>query len=135
MVRGSCRCGAVAFEADELTHIAYCHCSLCRKASGSLYGTWAYARPEAFRFTAGADRVTLPHPGANKGWCAACGTRLPALPAGVRLVVIPAGCLDSEPGVRPAFHQFVGSKVAWDEIADTLPKFAEWVPGYEPERR
>jgi hypothetical protein len=31
MVRGSCLCGGVEFEADEIPLITHCRCSMCRK--------------------------------------------------------------------------------------------------------
>jgi hypothetical protein len=33
-----------------------------------------------------------------------------------------------DPGVRPACHVFVGSKVSWFEITDDLPQYAEYAP-------
>ena len=45
---------------------------------------------------------------------------------------VPAGLLDDDPGVRPLLHVFTSSKAPWWEIADDLPQFPKWVPGYEP---
>jgi hypothetical protein len=39
-----------------------------------------------------------------------------------RRAVIPAGCLDDDPGIRPAAHIFVASKAPWHPIADDLPR-------------
>ncbi len=44
---------------------------------------------------------------------------------------MPAGCLDGDPGVRPLAHIFVGSKAPWFEIADPLPRFDAYPPGFE----
>ncbi len=41
------------------------------------------------------------------------------------LAVVPAGSLDTDPGLRPTEHIFVGSKAAWLEITDALPQHAE----------
>jgi hypothetical protein len=49
-----------------------------------------------------------------------------------QLVLVPAGLLDDDPGVQPSLHMFVGSKAPWWEIADAIPQFDEWVPGYGP---
>ena len=45
MVRGSCLCGGVRFEADEIPIMTSCHCSMCRKAGGGAFGCFAHARP------------------------------------------------------------------------------------------
>jgi len=36
--------------------------------------------------------------------------------------------LDDEPGVKPKFHVFVGSKAPWYEITDSLPQFEALPP-------
>ena len=60
MVRGSCLCGGVRFEADAIQMISTCHCSMCRKAHGAAYGVFANAFWDDFRFTAGdIPEVTL----------------------------------------------------------------------------
>jgi len=43
-------------------------------------------------------------------------------------VVVPAGVLDGDPGIRPTYHIFVGSKAPWHEIADQLPRHEEYPP-------
>jgi hypothetical protein len=45
---------------------------------------------------------------------------------------VPAGLLESDPGVRPRLHVFTSSKAPWWEINDKLPQHARWVPGYAP---
>jgi hypothetical protein len=47
-------------------------------------------------------------------------------------VSLAAGLLDDNPMVRPSLHVFAGSKAPWWEIRDSLQRFEEWVPGYEP---
>ena len=37
---------------------------------------------------------------------------------------------NGDPGVRPGEHIFVKSKAPWYEIADALPQFEEWPPGF-----
>jgi hypothetical protein len=39
------------------------------------------------------------------------------------------GGLDTDPGVRPTYHMFAGSKAAWHEIEDALPQYDAWPPG------
>ena len=38
-------------------------------------------------------------------------------------VMIPAGAIDQDPGIRPQSHIWVGSKAPWVEITDDLPQF------------
>lgn len=134
MVHGSCLCGSIRFEADEIPLMMHCHCSMCRKARGTAFGTYAHARPEQFRFTGGEDLVrTFLTRRASWSSCSRCGGSVPATAGRTRNIPIPAGTLDDDPGVRPCLHIWTGSKAAWWEIRDALPRFEAWVPGQEPE--
>ena len=55
---GSCLCGAIRYEVSgAIGPMVYCHCSMCRKASGSSFATNAPVDAAGFRFTAGEDRL------------------------------------------------------------------------------
>jgi len=36
------------------------------------------------------------------------------------------GIMDSDEGIVPEYHQFVGSKAKWYAINDQMPQFEEW---------
>lgn len=60
---------------------------------------------------------------------AECGSSLfgGTWPTGAE-VSIRLGTVDGDPGVRPQYHTFVGSKAAWDEILDDLPQYDDPLP-------
>jgi len=134
MIRGSCLCGAVRFEVTgKPTDIGMCHCSKCRKVSGVASNANFMVGRDGLRWISGEDRLTrfrLPD-----GWgpwrCAVCGSPTPMLHPGGGAYWVPAGLLDSDPGVRVAGHIFVGSKAPWDEIAGGAPQLREGF-GSEP---
>ena len=101
MVRGSCLCGDVHFEADEVPLITSCHCSACRKAQGSAFGTFASVPREQLRLQdpRGLVRDYESSPGNRRPFCTACGSRVPALGSDGTWVV-PAGLFDDDPGAR-----------------------------------
>jgi hypothetical protein len=131
MVHGSCLCGGVRFEIDRAVGpFDLCHCSRCRKVSGSAYLTWLGVRREDFRFLQGEDLIItyeLPvresPPAYDTSFCRRCGSQVPN-PSKTRdpWFEIPAGALDDDPGVRPDKHIYVDFKAAWDHIADGLPQ-------------
>jgi len=135
MVRGSCLCGSIRFELSEVRLITLCHCSMCRKSNGAPFEASAFVPTEDFRWVAGEERIETyeSSPGTRRTFCRACGSRGPFPAPDGKHVVVPAGLLDDDPGVRPALHMFVGSKAPWWEIRDDLPQFEEWVPGYGPD--
>jgi hypothetical protein len=62
-------------------------------------------------------------------FCDVCGSVLPHVARNdPSSVLIQAGALDDDPGIRPVLHLFVGSKAAWEEITDTLPRHDEYPP-------
>jgi hypothetical protein len=126
MLTGSCLCGGVRYEiTGALGPVALCHCSMCRKASGSAFASNAGVAAADFHLVAGDDLVQgfESSPGKTRHFCRRCGSPLfardPALPGQVRIRL---GCLDGDPGVRPAFHWMVESKAPWFVIADALPQ-------------
>ena len=138
MIQGSCLCGGIRFEVDEVALITTCHCSKCRKSRGSAFSATASVRIEDFRYLAGEELVQVMESTTETytpSFCRTCGSPAPWVLTERGLVGIPAGLLDDDPAVRPALHMFVESKAPWWEITDDLPRFDEWVPGYEPETK
>ena len=128
MIRASCLCGEVRFEIrGELSGASHCHCSMCRKAHGAAFGTYAAVKATDFRVTSGADRITRYRSSAGivRTFCARCGSTLQWLrESKPEIVDVALGILDDDPGVRPASHIYVASKAPWHEITDRLPQHA-----------
>ena len=127
---GGCLCGRVRFEVDRLTGpFELCHCSRCRKVTGSAFAATVGADAADFRFLSGADAirsVTLPirerPPAYRVTFCAECGSALPEPPAAGHFE-IPAGLLDDDPTLLPDKHIYVEHNAPWHEITDDLPRF------------
>ena len=124
-MRGSCLCEAVRFElSGDTTQIGMCHCSKCRKVSGVASNANLMIGRDGLRWISDESHVkkfALP-----SGWgvwrCASCGSPVPMLHPGGGAYWVPAGLLDSDPGVVVAGHIFVGSAAPWDEIGGDAPQ-------------
>ena len=58
MIRGGCLCGGVRFEiARAVGPFELCHCSRCRKASGSAFMPWLGVRRDDFRLLQGEELI------------------------------------------------------------------------------
>jgi hypothetical protein len=127
VLRGSCLCGGVRYEVSgELSPATHCHCSQCRKASGTSFATNASVAADAFRFVEGEDLVGEweSSPGQFRRFCTRCGSPLVKRYAEKpELLRLRLGTLDTDPEVTVAGHFFVGSKAPWLEIADDLPQY------------
>jgi hypothetical protein len=122
MIRGECNCGAVAFEVDaEVPGLFVCHCSICRRATGSQGIAVIVVDNGAFRWVRGEAQVsTWKKPGTDwQIWfCPACGSPVPGANDEDRMFV-PAGLITSGgESLKVIHHVWVGSKAPWDEIVD-----------------
>ena len=134
VVTGSFLCRGVRYEAElPFLRASHCHCSRCRKHSGTFGGTQGRVPKDRFRLTQGEDlvRVYEPAPGAaRKAFCSRCGGSLFGghWPEGDE-VSIRLGSLDDDPEIKPQYHTFVGSKADWYPIEDDLPQYDGPAPG------
>ncbi|HVS25433.1 MAG TPA: GFA family protein [Gammaproteobacteria bacterium] len=129
---GSCLCGAVAYELSRPIRMYHCHCSRCRRARGAAHATNVGVKIDDFRFTRGQDLVAeYKVPDARffaVAFCTRCGGEAPRVSRERGLVNVPAGTLDTDPGLRPQAHIYVTSKAPWFEITGDLPQFPAMMP-------
>ncbi|MDL0441466.1 GFA family protein [Stutzerimonas frequens] len=123
---GSCLCGAVSFEVNgEFDSFYLCHCQYCQKDTGSAHAANLFSNSAQLAWQSGAEAVTsftLPGTRHNKSFCKLCGSALPSTQI-AGLLVVPAGCLDTEITMLPTARIFSSSKAAWDGELGEIPKF------------
>jgi hypothetical protein len=128
VISGSCLCGEMAFEVEgRPERLMYCHCSRCRRSRSAAHGANMFFKPEQFRWLRGESHVaSFKDPNARfytAKFCDVCGSGAPNISA--RVAYVPAGMLDSDPGIEPFGHIFVGSKSSWFEISDRVAQYQE----------
>ncbi len=130
MLTGTCLCGAVSFRVEDAFEYALnCHCSQCRRATGSAFKPFAGIAVARLRHD--RDRATLLCFGDAQAadWrCARCGSLLYSIVREGRYAHVPLGVLTPAPSLMPTAHIFVGSKAPWYEIRDDLPQFEALPP-------
>lgn len=134
ILRGSCLCGAVAFEVNEPFKVIYnCFCTRCRQARAAAFTTNGFTSFAGVRFVKGEERLSrYKHPEARyftQVFCDTCGSGLPRLDPERNLAVIPLGALDDDPGCRASDNIFVRHKAGWYDLTDSLPTYEEGPPG------
>ena len=124
---GSCLCGARKYAIEgDIGGVWVCHCSLCRKASGSIGNTILIVPKAQFRWIEGevhSETFTLRETYTITR-CQTCGTPLPA-EVDETNVYVTAGTLDDplEDGIK--VHLFCASRADWDRDADDVRYFEE----------
>jgi len=136
MIRGSCACGGIRFEINEVRSLTHCHCANCRKLTGASFATYAHVEKIKFRFVCGEHLINRYEsaPGSFRSFCRVCSSLAPGVAPYLTTVSVPAGLLDDDPKARPRLHVFTSSKAPWVEITDGLPQYPKWVPGFEPKQ-
>ena len=130
-IEGSCLCKAVKYRiTGEPAGFQYCHCSRCRKFTGAAHAANVFVSKDSFAWLKGEDsignfRLEADPPFAT-AFCKTCGSSLPNLSTAHEIWIVPAGLLDSDPGIKPARSIFWDSRAPWYEHVNDLPRHAEW---------
>lgn len=134
MYHGSCLCGKVTLEVKgAIESIIHCHCSMCRKNSGTAYATNGFVAVDDLIIKTGEELIATyeTSPGKKRHFCRNCASPVfssnEQVPNKVRLRL---GILDSDIKERPISHNFVSSKANWDNLDADLPRY----DSYEPSR-
>ena len=132
-VTGGCYCGKVRYRARRVTaEVTECHCSTCRKQAGhrcaSVGATAGNVEID------GSDNITWFRlsPGAERGFCATCGSTLFWRSLNDDEIAILAASIDDATGLRVTSHIFVDSKGDYYNIDDGLPQFVGDDTPYAP---
>ena len=129
LLTGKCLCGAVGYTvADEFTYAFNCHCSDCRRATGSAFKPFAGIERPKLSITHGQEHVLIfGNESANHDvHCNVCGSLLHSVVDNGIRVHVTLGTLVDTPTIRPTAHIFVCDKAPWHEITDQLPQHAEY---------
>lgn len=118
-MKGSCLCGEVTFEIEgDFERFFLCHCSYCRKDTGSAHAANLFTNIGALRWLSGKEKVkdfNLNSTRHVKSFCSECGSALPNTKMGGDLCIVPAGCLDDEVTLKPEAHIFTDSQANWEK--------------------
>ena len=137
---GGCLCGAVRYTVHAPPRLVwFCHCSMCRKASGSFFHTIGELARGQLSFEQGEDNLTDydSSTGVRRQFCRTCGSPLFARDDDAPDIIyfLPA-TLDG--GVHPGhpagseYHAYASSKAEWETIADALPQYDGMGPDEVP---
>jgi len=127
---GGCLCGGVRFELREPPRQAtYCHCSRCRRRSGTAASAEARIDAETLTMLSGEElvRTYTPPDGWHELFCSTCGSALFSRdPDDPSTMCVGLGAFDGDPGVRPSRREFTAHAAVWEPVpADGLPRFDE----------
>ena len=127
-MNGKCLCGQIEFEiVGPIPNIYQCHCSLCRKATGSSSNSAILIPEKQFQWVRGAEYVSsfVKDSGYRSDFCSKCGSPVPNPLRGKPMYWVPVGLLEGDPQIEIAAHIYVDSKASWDAISNKGIQFQE----------
>jgi hypothetical protein len=137
MLAGECFCRAVRYQvADQFAYALNCHCSNCRRTTGSAFKPFAGIPRDRLAITKGGDNLLIHGDEAgHDAHCSRCGSLLYSVVRDGAFVHVAMGTLIDDPSIRPAAHIFVGSKAPWFAITDDLPQYVGHITEPAPDRK
>ncbi|TVT57144.1 MAG: GFA family protein [Azoarcus sp. PHD] len=120
MTKGECLCGEVRFEIGALPNLYQCHCSLCRRATGSAANAATFVQRAHFRWVSGQERIrSFQKPGGYRtDFCSVCGSPVPNVLRGTEMFWVPVGLLTDLVASRISAHLHLASAAAWEQESD-----------------
>jgi len=126
-ITGGCQCGAVRYRIGRLGRSSVCHCRMCQKATGNVFGVfvtghdlvWTRGRPARFRSSDLGERL----------FCRDCGTPL-AVHETSGAIEIAVGTLDEPARAAPTVQVHLEGKARFFDDLARLPV----PPDYDQER-
>ncbi len=120
-ITGGCQCGRTRFEAPQApTGGNYCHCSMCRRATGSVVAAIGWVPLAGLKWSR-EPKVFRSSPAATRGFCPDCGSPLYLHYAGEAQVGLMLGAFDDPAPHPPASHYGVEARLPWVDIGQGLP--------------
>jgi hypothetical protein len=120
---GGCQCGKRRYRANEPpTSIGYCHCNMCKKATGGPFALLVRFEPDSVEWLGTEPHTYRSSPIAERGFCPDCGTPLFLRyddDARLRMTI---GSLDHPEGFAPTHHYGVESRLPFIDCSAGLPE-------------
>jgi len=125
--KGECLCGSCRYiitgEKPEVMYL--CHCSRCRKETGTIHGANAFFNNAQLLWEKGQGNIThfkLKGTRKQRAFCNTCGSPLPRL-EGDSHVVLPVGTVDDDTFLEPTAHIYCASRSSWEDKVNDLKRF------------
>ena len=128
MLEGGCNCGQVRYSIDaQPVAVAQCHCSNCRRQSGSAFSVNLVVPKDAVT-TSGelacyVDGDTQSGNPVNRLFCPRCGSPILSELTANPMVAVKAGTLDDPAPFALGISLWNSTRLPWVEVVEGIPCF------------
>lgn len=128
--RGTCSCGTCQYTFNSaIEFCSYCHCSICRKLSGSAFAAYGEIPISAFNWDCKDSQPGSfnPTPDTTRYFCKNCGSFLASTHVeATDRIYLSLGCVVSGIPTEINLQQFYASKAPWHQPNSNHPVYSEW---------
>ncbi|MEQ8694005.1 MAG: GFA family protein [Gammaproteobacteria bacterium] len=127
-LNGGCLCGSIRYTASpQPAFTAVCHCSACKRFTGSAFAYLAVYPDSEFTVTGSPRSFTTQGDSGediSRYFCAECGSSIYET-AAIRpgFVLVNGGTLDNPNAVTPVMESFCDNKLGWAKLDEAMQKF------------
>ena len=130
-IDGACLCGRVKFRVrGPFLTFHLCHCSQCRRSTGSAHAANIFAEAEQIEWLGGEDLIKRYTPDEadviSKCFCSHCGSLVPYTSLKSGKLIIPAGSLGAAPGIDPVDNIFWRDRADWYDAGLEAPHIEQF---------
>ncbi|QKC98466.1 GFA family protein [Mesorhizobium sp. NZP2298] len=119
---GGCLCGRVRFNVRSEPRVHYCHCDMCRRATGSAFAVLAWVPSQSLTWTGAEPNCRRSSPIAQRGFCSACGSPLSlTYDASPNEVALHVGTFDDPASLQPHYNYGSSQRLSWVCCGIDLP--------------
>jgi hypothetical protein len=125
---GRCLCGSVEFEIDgDEFNIYQCHCSLCKKQSGTTSNSSTIVSNNSLRFIKGSNSMNswIKDTGFRSDFCSKCGSPVPNPLRGLDLYWVPVGLLPVSVTATVVAHLCIDTISSWHLVDSGVDQFQD----------
>ena len=119
---GGCLCGKIRYRVTGEPRVHYCHCDMCRRATGSAFAVLAWLRSAGVSWQSEEPTYRRSSPLAQRGFCRACGTPLTlAYDAAIDEIALHVGTFDNPAELEPQYNHGSAQRLSWVSCGLDLP--------------
>ena len=126
-IEGGCLCGKVRYVCREEAGGGHCHCTDCRRTSGTGHGSHMIVPEDGFSVSGTLRFFEKPADSGNmvsRGFCPECGSAIVSKNSGMHgLVFVRASSLDDPSNFKPMMTVYTDRAPHWDKMDPELPSF------------
>jgi hypothetical protein len=121
---GGCLCGSVRYAFVGRPRVHYCHCDMCRRATGSAFAVLAWIPVSKLTWTKSQPAYRRSSPIAERSFCRECGSPMTLVYDGARHeIALHAGTLDRPNLFPPQYNYGSAQRLGWVCSGVDLPDY------------